>query len=91
MTAIDTTTNRRRFPAQVGIHLDTEGQAALTAEAQAVGLPPAALARVLVMEGLRARQTPTVEGGRWNKGIFKQLVVGGELQIDRKFGKTTAA
>ena len=92
MTTIDTTTNnRRRFPAQVGIHLDTDGQAALTAEAQAVGLPPAALARVLVLEGLRARQTPTVDGGRWDEGVFKQLVGGGEIQIDRKFGKTSAA
>lgn len=66
MTTIDTTTttSRRRFPAQVGIHLDTDGQAALAAEAQAVGLPPAALARVLVLEGLRSRQTPSAERQR---------------------------
>jgi hypothetical protein len=83
-TSTKLSAKRARFTAQVGIHLDTDSQAALAAEAQAVGLPPAALARVLVLEGLRARQTPTADSGLWNEALFQRLVRGDAFQIDRK-------
>ncbi|HEY8327507.1 MAG TPA: hypothetical protein VIO59_03545 [Rhodanobacter sp.] len=59
-----TAPRRRRFPAQVGIHLDTDGHDALMTAAEDLGLPPAALARVLVLEGLRARQSRAENGDR---------------------------